>query len=267
MPDPYSHIATTETSFQEQLAEILELRATDARQQEMLQEYLSELDPPAGGKVIEIGCGTGAVTRALASVLNTCTVTGVDPSPVFIQKANELSDAYANLEFVVGDGRQLDFEAQSFDLAVFHTTLCHIPKPETAIQEANRILKPGGTLVIFDGDYVTGTVAIEEFDPLQIAVDKMIHNYVENKWFCRQLPKVLHTNGFETKRFRSHGYTGTRDSVYMQTILARGADLLALTGTVSAAHAEAIKNEARRRMEQDEFFSHISYVSAIAVKV
>jgi hypothetical protein len=54
-------------------------------------------------------------------------------------------------------------------IALFHTTICHIPDPERALGDAFRVLRPHGWLAVFDGDYATTTVAIGDFDPFKRA--------------------------------------------------------------------------------------------------
>ena len=105
------------------------------------------------------------MTRFLADLPQVSQALGVDPSPVFIAKARELAGKAQNLTFQEADGRTLPCEDCSFDSALFHTSLCHIPKPEEALAEAFRVLNPGGSLAIFDGDYATTSVAIGNFDP------------------------------------------------------------------------------------------------------
>jgi cyclopropane fatty-acyl-phospholipid synthase-like methyltransferase len=68
MPDVYAAIAEVDVATQERLAAILELRAADPQQRAMLDSYLSEVGFPPAARVLEIGCGTGAVTRAAGTV-------------------------------------------------------------------------------------------------------------------------------------------------------------------------------------------------------
>jgi cyclopropane fatty-acyl-phospholipid synthase-like methyltransferase len=89
MPDPYATIADADSSVQERLAGVLELRASDTQQQAMLRAYLAEIELAPGAKALEVGCGTGAVCRALVEWRN-LEVTGVDQSPVFVARAQQL---------------------------------------------------------------------------------------------------------------------------------------------------------------------------------
>lgn len=266
MPDPYATIASIDESIQKRLSDVLELRGADFQQKKIKESYLSAIDLPASANVLEVGCGTGVVSRYLATLNNVTSVNGIDPSPVFINTAKALGKNIAGLSFRTGDARALDFKDESFDLVVFHTTLCHIPSPETALQEAARVLRPGGVLAIFDGDYVSVSVALDQHDPLQVVIDKMIGNFVENIWLIRQLPKVLSGLGFTLNGFESHGYTAVSDATYMLTLIDRGAEMMSALGIIGASQGEALQSEARRRVEAGEFFGHISYISVIAEK-
>jgi ubiquinone/menaquinone biosynthesis C-methylase UbiE len=266
MPDPYASIAQADEALQTRLAGVLELRAADPQQRAMLNAYLSEIQLPSAAIVLDVGCGTGAVTRVLAQMRGVREVVGVDPSPIFVERARELGKGHPELSFRTGDGRAVPFADASFDLVVFHATLCHLPDPEKALQEAWRVLRAGGWLAVFDGDYLTTTVAIDTFDPLQSAVDAMVANFLHNPWLPRRLGHILRSMGFAVVSLRSHGYTQTTEPQYMLTIVDRGADLLAGAGSIGTDQAEALKSEARRRAKAGSFFGHISYLSLIARK-
>ena len=201
MVDPYSDIAQADPELQQRLAEALEIRAGEQRQKEMLAAYLSTISFPPEARVLDIGCGTGAVTRVLSEWPGVGEVIGVDPSPVFIERARQLATQLRNVSFCVGDARSLDFEDASIDVAVVHTCLCHIPGPERALAELWRVLRPGGWLAVFDGDYVTTTVAINEFDPLQCCADAAMAALVHDRWLARRLPLLVKAAGFDVKRF------------------------------------------------------------------
>lgn len=265
MPDVYATISQADAAVVGQLAGILELRASDPQQQRMRAAYLSDVDFPPGARVAEIGCGTGPVARTLAALPGVGEVVGVDPSPFFVERARELARDLPNLTFVLGDGREVPLEDDSFDVVVFHTTLCHIPSPGEALAEARRLLRPGGTLAVFDGDYVTVSVAHSPHDPLQACAEACAENLIHDPWLARELPVLLRDAGFGDIRLRGHSYVEAPSSGgYLLSVIDRGTDALHSAGRISADLAAALKSEARRRSDAGEFYGHINYVSAVA---
>ena len=266
MPDVYSAIDSASDEMQSRLADVLEMRAADEQQRAMLTAYLGKVPIPPNARVLEVGCGTGAVSRALSQWPGIVEVVGVDPSHVFVERARSLGASMANLTFAQGDGRRLDAPPDSFDLIVLHTVLCHVPEPEQVLSEAYRVLRAGGWLAVFDGDYATTTVATGQADPLQCCADAAIAALVNDPWLVRRLPGLVETAGFERPVFSSHGYAQTSDPDYMLTLIDRGADIMAGGGRIGPGLADALKAEARRRVELGAFFGHIAYASVIAGK-
>ena len=267
MPDVYATIAEADSTVVEGLADILELRAADPQQQELRDAYFADIAFRAQTRVLEVGCGTGAVARALASRPDVREVVGVDPSPIFLEKGRELARDVPNLTFVEGDARKLPLEDGSCDVVVFHTTLCHVPGPELALAEASRVVSRGGSLAIFDGDYATTTLAGGDRDPLQACAEAVVDHLVHDRWLVRRLPQLVRDAGFELVRFRGHSYVEAPASGgYMLAIVDRGADVLVATGRLGPDTADALKAEARRRSDAGEFFGHIAYASLVARK-
>jgi SAM-dependent methyltransferase len=266
MPDVYATIAEVDVATQERLAGILELRAADPQQRAMLDSYLSEIEFSPAARVLEIGCGTGSVTRLLARRPGVAEAVGVDPSPVFIAKAGELAAELGNVSFEEGDGRALRFADRDFDVVVCHTVLCHIPEPERVLVEAFRVLRPGGTLAVYDGDYATITVALGESDPLQDCIEAVKAGFLNDPWLVRRLPGLLRSVGFEMLGSRSYCYLQTDQPEYMLTLVDRGADALASSGRIGPELCASLKAEARRRAVADEFFGFIGFASFIARK-
>ena len=266
MADVYATIAEADEAVQENLAEVLELRAADPQQRGMLDAHLEDLPLSADARVLEIGCGTGAVTRVLAGLPEVAEVVGVDPSSIFIEHARREAEGVSKLSFVVGDGRELPFDDSRFDAIVCHTSLCHIPEPGQVLTEARRVTRDGGAVAIFDGDYATTTVSISEDDPLQACADAAVAALVHDRYLVRRLPRVIEATGWDLVRVRSHGYVEAEQPSYILTIIDRGADALVASGTIGEAAAEALKAEARRRVENHTFFGHIAYASVIGLR-
>jgi ubiquinone/menaquinone biosynthesis C-methylase UbiE len=266
MPDAYAQITTLEPTALEQLISVLERRASDPQQRAMRDVYLSFMALPDGAKVLEIGCGTGAVCRDIARRARIGEVIGLDPSPIFLAKARELATGIPNLRFEEGDARKLPYDDGAFDAVIFHTCLSHVPSPESALAEAHRVLKKAGYLAVFDGDYASSTVAIGDHDPLQDCIDAFVAAFVHDRWLMRRISGLARSLGFQIERFDSHGYVQTEAPAYMMTLVDRGADALVKDGCADVAFADALKQAARRRAERGEFFGAIMFASLIARK-
>jgi ubiquinone/menaquinone biosynthesis C-methylase UbiE len=266
MPDVYNTITTADPSMVQRISSVLEIRAADPQQKTMLKSYLAEIDFPLNARVLEVGCGTGAVTRQLATWPNVAQVIGIDPSPVFVAKARELGTHLDTLSFQEGDAYKLALDDNSMDAVIFHTTLCHLSRPHDALKEAYRVTCPGGWLAVFDGDYASITFGTGDFDPLQMCADAFRAYFIFDSWLARRTPMLAKTAGFTVVSYRSHGYTESSSPEYMLTIVDRGADALAAAGQIGSPLAEALKAEARRRVEAHRFFGHINYTSLIARK-
>jgi ubiquinone/menaquinone biosynthesis C-methylase UbiE len=264
MSDVWSSVAELESEAQTRLADVLEIRGANAGQRAMRREFLTSIPFPPRARVLEIGCGTGVLTRQLAALRDVREVVGIDSAPSLLARARELSSNLPAISYQQADARALPFEAASFDVVVFDSVLCHIPCPERALAEARRVMRAGACLAIFDGDYATTTVALGDHDPLQSCVDAMMSTSVNDRWLVRRLPMLLRAANFEIESMRGHSYVETSQADYLLTVVDRGADGLCAAGHFSQAAAAALKAEARERIEQGRFFGHIAYVSVIA---
>jgi ubiquinone/menaquinone biosynthesis C-methylase UbiE len=267
VPDVYTTVTEAPAPILANLMAALELRAADPQLRAMLTAYLTDAALPEGSRVLEVGCGTGAVTRTIATWPGVSAAVGVDPSPVFVAKARELARDVAALTFETASGQSLPFPPASFDAVVFHTTLCHVPKPEMALDEAVRVLRPGGCVAVFDGDYATATVAIRAGDPLDACADSFRENFVHDPWFVRRLPALVRAAGLQIESTRSHGYVESSTPGFMlPSWVDMGADALVTSGRLDANAAAELKAEARRRAAAGEYFGHIAYLSVVARK-
>jgi arsenite methyltransferase len=266
MPDVYAHITDADETTVEQVAAAMELRATDPRQQEILGTYLARIVWPDDARVVEIGCGTGAITRALAIRREVAEVVGVEPSPGLVRRAGELARHLPNVTFLEADGRDVPLPDDSFDVAVIHTVLSHVPGPDRVLAEVLRLLRPGGWAAVFDGDYATMTVACAADDPVQTCASAFAEAYINDLWVMRRLPRIVADLGYVDTVTDSHGYLKVEDSPYLLSIVTRGAEALRATGVIGEQLASALGQEASRRVAAGEFFGFIAYTSLVTRK-
>lgn len=98
--------------------------------------------------VADLGCGTGQTAEALAPFVKQ--VVGVDDSPVMLRHAKQRLSPFKNIELRRGDLAALPIEDRAVDVAVIMLVLHHIAEPPAVLNEAARILRPGGKLLIVD---------------------------------------------------------------------------------------------------------------------
>ena len=130
------------------------LRSHEWRTAENSAGYLLDRLEP-GLSLLDVGCGPGTITIDLAGRVAPGTVLGVDRSGDVIAQADALAvgSGLDNVSFATGDIYALELEADSFDVVHAHQVLQHLKAPVDALHELRRVLRPGGTLAVRDGDY------------------------------------------------------------------------------------------------------------------
>jgi SAM-dependent methyltransferase len=108
-----------------------------------------------GQHVLDIGSGPGTITVDLARLVAPGDVVGIDSSTSVVAQANGLAldNGLSNVMFTVGNAYALDFEADTFDVVHVHQVLHHVADPVAVLQEARRVLKPGGLIAAREVDY------------------------------------------------------------------------------------------------------------------
>jgi ubiquinone/menaquinone biosynthesis C-methylase UbiE len=144
---------------------------SDTEQERLIQqaEYwrekliLKDLDYQAGEKLLEIGCGAGAVLGILGQTFPGLKLAGIDLEKKQIDYAqnylHHLDLSAADLR--VGDATKLPWQDNYFDHLYAIWFLEHLLNPLQILQEAKRVLKPGGTITVTETDYRTMLVTPE----------------------------------------------------------------------------------------------------------
>lgn len=109
---------------------------------------------PDTAHVLEIGCGVGSQTQVLLRNNDGTKFTAIDTSLKSLESAREvLGDASHRLRLHFGDACSIEYEDNSFDHAFVCFVLEHLADPRTALEELRRVVKPGGTLTVIEGDH------------------------------------------------------------------------------------------------------------------
>ncbi|MEM0943308.1 MAG: methyltransferase domain-containing protein, partial [Pseudomonadota bacterium] len=242
------------------MAAALETRAAHPSMQPVLEDYLAALDVPDGAHIVDIGAGTGGVTRQIAARFPAASVLGVDPSVALTEKAVELAAGLANLSFAVGDGAGLDLAEGSADIAILHTVLSHVPDPAPLLAEAARILRPGGTLVICDADFSKASMASVPGDPLGSSVIAFVDGAVTDPWLTGKLRPLVRQAAFTIEWFTLKNRVVTEGMGSLVWVRMSGAALVA-RGVIGQPLADALEAEYVRRAEAGDLYSFLPFAT------
>jgi SAM-dependent methyltransferase len=99
----------------------------------------------SGDRLLDVGCGTGVV--AITAAKQGAHVAGIDLTPELLERARQNSNiSEVTIDWREGDAENLPFDAGSFDVVVSQFGHIFAPRPEVAVAEMLRVLKPGGTI-------------------------------------------------------------------------------------------------------------------------
>lgn len=112
------------------------------------QKSLARLSNTQGQHILINGIGSGLDIPYLP---RDARLVGSDITPAMLARAQKRAAEHnCEIELVQADSQQLPFENDSFDIVIMHLILAVVPDSNRALQEANRVLKPGGRIYIYD---------------------------------------------------------------------------------------------------------------------
>jgi arsenite methyltransferase len=270
----HGDVAVTDllTRIEEQPREVLDaiarsmnIRASEPAMQSICARYMGQI-AVRGDRVLEVGCGNGATAKLIMEHLNPARFVGIDPSSVFIGMANETFAGQPRVTFELGDAVTSGQPDTFFDLVIAHTVYSHLVDPEGALAEARRVLRPGGQLVIFDGDFASLTVALFDGDPLQAAANLALRHMVHAPHIMRRLPALVTAAGFRVQAVEPHGYIQTTSPDYLMSLLSRGTNAASRAGEIGQRLVDGFDREAHRRVANGSFYGAMLFLSLSARK-
>lgn len=124
--------------------------APEVTEKALTQRMIDALGSGTVARILDVACGPGIITAALAETAGV--VVGIDVTPEMLKKARQRSACLSrtNVCFVQGDAARLPFASAAFDAVFTRLSVHHFLKPVAPIAEMVRVLRPGGVFVLAD---------------------------------------------------------------------------------------------------------------------
>ena len=261
--DIYRLTPTLDADVLETIAARLEFRGTDEGYARVSQAYFSRLPLARARRILALGCGTGIEVRALRRLIGPgAAIVGVDHSPALIDAARRhtadegLSD---NVTYQVGDAHHLPYGDDEFDIVTLHTLISHVDDPLQVLREARRVVRPGGTVAIFDGDYASLTFAYPDPALARTIEDALIQLIVANPRIMRDMPRLLPAAGLELVEADGALYANIGTGQFWPAAAESYGPLLARSGLLPQATVDDWRAFQARAVQDNTFFAASNY--------
>ncbi|MEZ2131872.1 MULTISPECIES: methyltransferase domain-containing protein [unclassified Sinorhizobium] len=268
--DPYSTTHTLDNAQLRTIVTRLETRARHPLFRKMLGDYLEAINIDAAAAVLDLGCGTGFVARTIALRPNfSGRVLGIDLSPWLVAAAADLAmdEGLDRIGFRAGDSRKLDLADGSFDAIVAHTLISHVEHPITVIREAARLVRPGGMIAIFDGDFASMTYGNADGTRAKANDEAIISCAAINPRVMRHMPRLLQAAGLQLVRTFPYVLAELGRADFWSSAIDAFQSLAPSAGAMTQQEADAWAEELRRDSEAGIFFGAMNYYTFIARRV
>jgi SAM-dependent methyltransferase len=170
-----------------------------------------------GDRLLDVGCGTGALAMAAASRTSRSEIVGVDPTETYVAFARARG-ATPRLHFDVGDARALTYADATFDRTLSLLVLQFIPDMDRALLEMCRVTRPGGIVggCVWDAE-AAGQGLVHLFWDAAVALDPSVEaKHVRNRDTSRR--------GGLAGKFSAHGLVEVTETTLTVTMGFTGFD-------------------------------------------
>ena len=248
----------------------LEVRGRTPAQTRLRRRFLRFARIGPGQRVLEVGSGTGIITRDVAALLGPRgQVIGVDPSRVMTGAARRLARAAGigpRLVHAFGDGARLRFAANRFDRVFAVTVLLHVVNSAAILREMLRVARPGGIVAVQDQDF--GSLTLDHPDRALTAriMDGVVRRMYPDPFSGRTLFGRLVRLGLRRVRLAVYVFQDTTLEPYTHAMLRRRAENGVRLGLVSGRAAARWIAEIERLAAIGQFAFTLNYHAARGIK-
>jgi ubiquinone/menaquinone biosynthesis C-methylase UbiE len=246
----------------------LEYRGKDEIFVAMREAYVRRMDFAPEASILDLGCGTGVVARALADRAGfSGRVVGIDYSPDLIRAAQQFAESEGvadRVEFRVGDAQALEDEDESYDAVLLHTVVSHVPDSFATLSEAARVVRRGGAVSMFDGDYASLTYATGDHDFDAEMVRAILSAVVANPYVMREVPSICRTVGLELADFIPHVHAEAGAAAFFSSLAEAYVPMAVRAQLVPEERAETWLRAYRQACASASSFASCNYYTYIA---
>lgn len=172
----------------------------------LARAFVSTMAPPPGGRWLDVGCGTGALTHAICEIADPASVVACDPSESFVAHARKTIPGN-RASCVVGSAEDLPGPPGSFDWVVSGLVLNFVRDPVRVIGLMRERLRRGGIVAAYVWDYGDGVEFLRRFWDEAVALDPAASDLDEGRRFPLCRPEAL------TSLFAGAGLARVRSDV------------------------------------------------------
>lgn len=253
--DPYTNPDQQSDATLHAMATRLEERASHPVFRAFIAEYACTLPRERPLRVLEVGCGTGAVLRQVQSFLHpNSELHGVDISAKLLRAARARCPESA-IHWAQVTSSRLPFADGFFDVVLMHTLLGHVPDTVQILNEAFRVLAADARLLIFEADHAATTFALPDYARMRETDYKLVSAIATHPDICRQLPRHLKAAGFRIEHHKAHPLSEcTRGDFWLSSV--KGfARLIPALGLLPPKEGEEWVEQMLRAHEEGTFFA------------
>ena len=223
-----------------------------------------------GERVLEVGCGSGALCRLVAPDLRPGgEMVGVDLAPDMIAAAQGyaemsplatlLEQERGGLRFEVASAERLPYDDATFDAAFAARLLLHVADPLRVVREMARVVKPGGRVALMDWDFET--LAVDH--PDRALTRRLLHwrcdNHGGDNWSGRKLLGYAAAAGLGTLSVLPVTTVARDETAALTGTLWRAAEVARDRGGITPEEHDAWVGELKHRIAGGRFLASIVY--------
>lgn len=247
----------------ENMVKTFEKRSQFPDQIKINNEFLEFLNPRPGEHLLEVGSGSGVLSRLVApKLIPQGRLNGLELSQEIVKLANKMIEDESIrkiIKYEVGNALEIPYKMNQFDGVFGARLLLHVKEPQKVIKELKRVVKPGKRVVLMDWDF--GTLAIDHSDKkLTRKILNWRTDYKDgNNWSGRQLYRRLKSENFYELNVKPVISLVTDENTSLVQSVYHAASGALENEIITKTEYETWVTEIKGKLNANQFFASITY--------